>query len=633
MAIDLEKGSVSIDAENIMPVIKRWLYSDKDIFLRETVSNGCDAITKFLRLNPGTQEEMKVAVTVDAEKKEIRIDDTGIGMTAEEVKKYINQVAFSSAAEFMKSVAEAEGKDEGDQKGIIGHFGLGFYSVFMVSTLAEIESLSWQEGAEPVHWASADGMSFEMGPGSRTTHGTTVILHISDEESEFLELSRVREVLNRYCGFMAYPVTVFDVNAKPVEREIPVPGEKNEDGTPKMEKTLEVPKPEQVNDTNPLWLKKPSECTDEEYKSFYHKVFHDYQDPLFWIHLNVDYPFNLKGILYFPKLPEDFGVREGEIKLFSGQVFVADYIQEIIPEFLMLLRGVIDCPDIPLNVSRSFLQNDGSVKKISGHITKKVADKLVGLRNTAREDYETYWDDIAPFVRYGCMTDQKFYDQVKDALLYKLTDGTYKTAAEYQDAFGEKAKDKVYYTSDAKRQAASVSLYTSRGIGVAVMDYPKLDAAFLNFLEYSGGENAPHFVRVDADVSGLTEESEDGKDLDQESLQKLFRDALGKENLNVTLSPMADESLIAVATEEEQMRRFREVYGMANMPASYALVLNRRNPTVAALAGRDPADETTKLLCEQIYDLARMSAKPLEGEEITAFLARSQKLVSLMAEK
>ncbi len=633
MAIDLEKGSVSIDAENIMPVIKRWLYSDKDIFLRETVSNGCDAITKYLRLNPGTQEEMKVAVTVDAEKKEIRIDDTGIGMTADEVKKYINQVAFSSAAEFMKSVAEAEGKDEGDQKGIIGHFGLGFYSVFMVSKQAEIESLSWQEGAEPVHWASEDGMSFEMGPGSRTTHGTTVILHITDEESEFLELSRVREVLSRYCGFMAYPVTVFDVNAKPVEREIPVPDEKNEDGSPKMEKTLEVPKPEQINDTHPLWLKKPSDCTEAEYKEFYHKVFHDYQDPLFWIHLNVDYPFNLKGILYFPKLPEDFGVREGEIKLFSGQVFVADNIKEIIPEFLMLLRGVIDCPDIPLNVSRSFLQNDGSVKKISGHITKKVADKLCGLCNTAREDYETYWDDIAPFVRYGCMTDSKFYDQVKDALLYKLTDGTYKTAAEYKDAFGEKAKDKVYYTSDAKRQAASVSLYTSRGIGVAVMDYPKLDAAFLNFLEYSGGENAPHFVRVDADVSGLTEESEEGKELDQEALQKLFRGALGNENLSVTLSPMADESLIAVATEEEQMRRFREVYGMAGMPASYALVLNRRNPTVAALAGRDPEDETTKLLCQQIYDLARMSAKPLEGEEITAFLARSQKLVGLMAEK
>ncbi len=630
MAVNMEKGSVSIDAENIMPVIKRWLYSDKDIFLREAVSNGCDAITKYTMLHPGTEEPMAVTVTLDAEKKELRIDDTGIGMTADEVKRYINQVAFSSAAEFMKSVAKEE--KEGEKSGIIGHFGLGFYSVFMVSDLVEIETLSEQAGAEPVHWESADGMGFEMRGGSRTAHGTTVILHLAEDAAEFLELSRVRSVLTRYCAFMAWPVMLFDVNAKPVEREVPVEGEKNEDGSPKMQKVTEEPKPEQINDTHPLWLRKPSDCTDEEYKAFYHKVFSDYQDPLFWIHLNVDYPFNLKGILYFPKLPEDFGVREGEIKLFSDQVFVADNIKEIIPEFLMLLRGVVDCPDIPLNVSRSYLQNDGYVKRISAHITKKVADKLSSLFTGAREDYERYWDDICPFVRYGCMTDSKFYEQVKGILLYKLTDGTCKTLTEYRDAYGEKTGGKLIYTSDAKRQAASVSLYTGRGIGVAVLDYPRLDPSFINFMEYSGGEDA-HFVRVDSDVEGLTEESEEGKDLDAGALQELFRKALGKEKLDVSLAAMADGDLTAVVTEDEQMRRFRDVYGMNGMPAEYALVLNRRSAAVQDLAGRDPEDETTKLLCEQVYDLARMAAKPLEGEEITAFLTRSQKLVALLAKR
>ena len=631
MAQEIERGSVSIDAENIMPVIKRWLYSDKDIFLREAVSNGCDAITKFNLLRPGHGEDMRVTVTVNAEKKELRIDDTGVGMTAEEVKRYINQVAFSSAVEFMKNLP-AEGQDEG-KNGIIGHFGLGFYSVFMVSEKVEIQSLSWQEGAEPVHWASEDGMNFEMGEGERTEHGTTVILHIAEDAAEFLEPSRVRQVLNRYCAFMPHPVYLFDACAKPVTREEPVEGETKEDGSPVTRTVTEEPKPEQINDTHPLWLRKPSECTDEDYKAFYHKVFTDYRDPLFWIHLNVDYPFNLKGILYFPKLPEDFGVREGEIKLFSNGVFVADNIKEIIPEFLMLLRGVIDCPDIPLNVSRSFLQNDGSVKRISGHITKKVADKLTSLCTGSREAYESYWDDIAPFVRYGCMTDAKFYEQMKDALLYKLTDGSFKTQAEYLTAYSDKTGGKVYYTSDPKRQAASVSLYTSREIGVAVMDYPKLDVAFLNFLEFQGGEGAPHFVRVDADVEGLTAESEEGKELDAEALQTLFRKALGQEQLKVSLAAMADENLIAVATEDEQMRRFREAYGMEGMPISYALVLNRRSATVRALANRDPASENTKLLCEQIYDLARMSAKPLEGEEITTFLTRSQKLVGMLAEE
>ncbi len=625
MAIEMEKGAVSIDAENMMPVIKRWLYSDKDIFLREVVSNGCDAITKYKMTHIGTDEPMSVTVTVDKPRGELRIDDTGIGMTADEVRRYINQVAFSSAAEFMK---QFEGKEDG--KGdIIGHFGLGFYSVFMVSDKVEIDTLSCQEGAEAVHWVSEDGMGFELSAGTRQTHGTTITLHISEEEKEFLDRFRVREVLTRYCAYMASPILLFDVEQKPTEREVPVEGEKNEDGSQKMEKVTEEPKPEQINDTNPLWLRKPADCTEEDYKSFYHKMFSDYNDPLFWVHLNVDYPFNLKGILYFPKLREEFGVREGQIKLFSGQVFVADNIKEIIPEFLMLLRGVIDCPDIPLNVSRSFLQNDGYVKRISSHITKKVADRLTGLMNTDRPAYESYWDDIGPFVKYGCMTDEKFFEQVKEVLLFKLTDGTYKTLAEYKDKNGEKTQNKVYYTDDPKRQAASVALYTSRGIDVAVLDFKELDANFLSFMEYGPGKQEMTFARVDADVSGLTEESEEGKELNEEELQSLFRKALGQDSLKVTLAAMADEQLMAMVTADEQMRRMREVYRMKDMPDEYTLVLNRRNQTIQKLAGRDAEEENTKLLCEQVWDLARMAARPLEGEELTKFLARSATLVGM----
>ncbi len=627
MAIEMEKGSVSIDAQNIMPVIKRWLYSDKDIFLREVVSNGCDAMTKYKMLHPGTQEPLSVTVTVDKEAKELRISDNGIGMTADEVKRYINQVAFSSAAEFMKQFDEKDG-EKGD---IIGHFGLGFYSVFMVSEQVEIETLSYQEGAEPVHWVSADGMDFEMSAGQRTEHGTTIILHVTEEEKEFLETYRVREVLKRYCGYMAFPVMLEDANAKPTEREEPIEGEKNEDGTPKTRKIIEEPKPEQINDTAPLWLKKPSECTEEEYKSFYHRMFTDYNDPLFWIHLNVDYPFNLKGILYFPKLKKDFGPNDGQIKLFAGQVFVADNIKEVIPEFLMLLKGVLDCPDLPLNVSRSFLQNDGYVKKISTHITKKVADKLTSLFNTAREDYQKYWDDIAPFVKYGCITEKKFFDQVKNVLLFKLTDGTYVTLEEYKTRNADKTKDKVFYTSDPKRQAASVNLYTQRGIDVAVLDFKEIDASFLNFMEFGDGKQEWKFARVDADVSGLTEESDEGKDLDQNKLQDLFRKVLDNNQLDVSLVPMANPDLIAMVTEDEQSRRFKELYRMDDMPDMYNLVLNRRSATVQALENRDPEDEMTKMLCLQIYDLARLSAGPLENAEITAFLERSQKMVDLLA--
>ena len=628
MAFNMEKGSVSIDAQNIMPVIKRWLYSDKDIFLREVVSNGCDAITKFRMLNPGTEEPMSVTVTVDKENKTIAISDTGIGMTADEVRRYINQVAFSSAAEFMKKFEGSQ--EKGD---IIGHFGLGFYSVFMVSENVEIETLSCQEGAEAVHWESADGMEFTMAPGSRTEHGTTIILHISEEEKEFLETYRVREVLNRYCGYMSAPIYLEDAGAKPIEREEEIEGETNEDGTPKKRKVIDLPKPSLINETKPLWLKKPSECTEEEYKAFYHKMF-GYEDPLFWIHLDVDYPFNLKGILYFPRLKNDFGVNEGQVKLFSGQVFVADNVKEVIPEFLMLLKGVIDCPDLPLNVSRSFLQNDGTVKKISSHITKKVADRLTGMFNTERETYQGYWDDIAPFVKFGCMKDQKFYDRVKKVLLLKTVKDEYLTLEEYKTRNGDKAENKVYYTNDPKRQAASVDLYTQRGMDVAVLDH-LIDSNFLSFMEYSGGAEVS-FARVDADVSGLTEESDEGKELDQDKLQELFRKALGKDDLTVKLEALANVDMSAMFIEDEQSRRFKEMsrmygqdYGMFGQ--RFTLVLNRRNATVQALAKRDPEDEVTVMLCQQAYDLARMAAQPLEADELTAFMTRSQKLLGMLA--
>ncbi len=628
----IEKGSVSIEAQNIMPVIKRWLYSDKDIFLREVVSNGCDAITKYRMLHVGTEEDMCVTVTVDKEKKELRISDTGIGMTDEEVRRYINQVAFSSAEEFMKNYQGEKGEEKAD---IIGHFGLGFYSVFMVSERVEIDTLSYQEGAKPVHWESTNGMDFEMSEGTRTAHGTTITLHISDEEQEFLETYRVREVLNRYCGYMNAPIYLEDANAKPIEREVPVEGEKNEDGSQKMEKVSEAPKPTLINEVAPLWLKKPSDCTEEEYKSFYHKMFTDFDDPLFWIHLNVDYPFNLKGILYFPKLKQDFGTHEGQIKLFSGQVFVADNIKEVIPEFLLLLKGVIDCPDLPLNVSRSFLQNDGYVRKISAYITKKVADKLTELFGSQRATYESYWNDIAPFIKYGCIKDQKFFDSVKKVLLLKTTAGDYLTFEEYKTRNEAKAAKKVFYTNDEKRQAASVALYTERGIDVAVMD-SLIDVNFMSFMEYSGGDDSVTFARVDADVSGLTEESDEGKDLNAEELEKLFRKALGKEDLTVKLEALANADMIAMVTEDEQSRRFKEMsrlYGERfPMPDQFTLVLNRRNTTVRTLAAREEG-EVTDLLCKQIYDLARMSAQPLESGEITDFIARSQKLVSMVAEE
>ena len=620
-----QQGNISIHAQNIMPIIKRWLYSDKDIFIREMVSNGCDAITKQKMLHPGDECDYRVTVTLDEKAHTLTFSDNGIGMTAEEVDKYINQVAFSGAEEFLKNY---QGDDKG---GIIGHFGLGFYSAFMVADKVTIETLSGSEGAAPVRWESEDGMAFTMTDGSRTKRGTDIVLHIADAEEEFLQAYRVREVLHRYCGFMATPV-YYDV----IKEE---PEVSTAEGEEKKEEPQDNQGPERINATEALWLKAPKDCTEEEYKQFYREVFHTFEDPLFYVHLNVDYPFNLKGILYFPKLTNDFGTREGEIKLFSGQVFVADNIKEVIPEFLMLLKGVIDCPDLPLNVSRSFLQNDGYVKKLSAYITRKVADKLTGLFNTERENYQKYWDDIHPFVKYGCMRDAKFFDQVKDTLLFKSTKGQYFTLNEYLAKNEGKLGKKVVYTNDPTRQSASIVMYDGEDIDVIVMD-ALIDLNFLSFMEYSAGIEGLTFARVDADSATFTKElSEEEKKLNEgkeASLSELFKKATGKDDLTVKLSALKDESLPAMLTQDEQGRRFSEmgrIYGQDfKMPETHTLVLNASNPVVQSLEG-EGEDEKRSLMAAQLYDLARMSTRPLEKDEVTAFLSRSNKLLEMLTKK
>ena len=614
-----EKGSISIHAQNIMPVIKRWLYSDKDIFLRELVSNGCDAIAKYkllaLKGEVPALEEYRVDVVADEKEGTLKIVDNGIGMTADEVKRYIAQVAFSGAEEFL-----AKYKGEDGQNGIIGHFGLGFYSAFMVSEKVTIDTLSCQEGAQAVRWESQDGMEYEMSPSDRQTHGTTITLKISQEDQDFLRKWTLRSTLEKYCAFMPVPIYLSQVK----EPESPKEGEE----PPKPEE------PEQVNDIHPLWMKKPSECTEEEYKAFYHKVFHDYDDPLFWIHLNAEYPFNLKGILYFPKIKNEFSSSEGVIKLYNNQVFVADNIKEVIPEFLMLLKGAIDCPDLPLNVSRSFLQNDGYVKKMSAYITRKVADRLVSEFTGKREDYQKYWDDIHPFVKYGCIRDEKFYDRVKDAILFKTVDGQYLTLKEYLDKSGQSAeKEKtVYYASDAKRQAQMISLYTGEGKIVVLLD-TLIDNNFISFLEFAGreGEDKLSFRRVDAGTEGLTEAG-DTDEAARKALEDKFRKALGQQDLAVTLSQFKQDTIPAMVTVDEQTRRFADmsrVWGDRgfSMPEKKTLALNARHPLVQYLETSQD-EELDALVCQQVNDLAEMARSPLESERMVAFLQRSNQLLT-----
>ena len=618
--MEKKTGNVSIHAQNIMPVIKKWLYSDKDIFVREMVSNACDAITK-MRI-AGGEDDYQVHVEVDAAAKQLRFIDNGIGMTADEVERYIGQVAFSGAEEFLKQYDDKE-KDGG----IIGHFGLGFYSAFMVASKVTIDTLSYQPGAQAVRWESEDGMAYTMMDSDWDRRGTRITLDIAPEEEEFLRPFRVREVLERYCAFMQTPIFLDEIKPEGAKDDGPKADEAK-DGEAK-EPAAPVP----VNDTHPLWLKNPSDCTEEEYKAFYRKVFREFEEPLFWVHLNVDYPFNLKGILYFPKLRQDFGGMEGQIKLFSGQVFVADNIKEVIPEFLMLLKGVIDCPDLPLNVSRSFLQNDGYVRKISAHITRKVADRLTGMFNTDRPSFEKYWPDIHPFIKYGCMRDEKFYERMKDVLLYKTVDGRFLTLAEYTAQNGEKAPDKVLYTSDESRQDAMIRLYRDQGIDVVVLDTP-IDVNFASFMEYSGQKDGKlRFCRVDADTESLKAQDAETPALDAEALTKLFREATGMESLKVELQALRDEQLPAMLVEDEQTRRFKDMsrlYGEKgfSLPDDFTLVLNSRSALVSALAGaKDP--QRAQLIAAELYDLAELSRAPLSPQQMTAFLSRSMRLCEL----
>ncbi|MDO5023135.1 MAG: molecular chaperone HtpG [Eubacteriales bacterium] len=633
---EIKKGNISVEAANIMPVIKKWLYSDKDIFIREMVSNAADAITKYKLVKSSDGEEFKIQVTVDKENGNLVFSDNGIGMTAEELDKYINQVAFSGAQEFVSSYAG------GEEAGIIGHFGLGFYSAFMAADKVTIDTLSYKEGAEPVLWTSEDGMAYQMEKGSRTEHGTTITLHIMEEENEFLEGYRVEETLDKYCAFMPVPIYFKDLEAEKQEKEAQIKRKEEHDKkveeavqkgeTPPVWEEKEAEEIKPINEVRPLWFKNPKDASDEEYIETYQKLFKTFEKPLFWIHLNVDYPFNLKGILYFPHIKRDFAGQEGEIKLYNRQVFVADNIKEIVPEFLMVLKGVIDCPDLPLNVSRSFLQNDRQVRQISKHIAKKTADKLNGLFNTDRPSYEKYWDDINPFLKYGCIRDKDFFEAVKNSLLLKTTKGEYFTFEEYQSRNEGKAGDKIYYTVDPSRQAASVAQYTDKNIDVVHMD-SLIDNNFMSFMEYSDTQG-PKFLRVDADIEGIKHEGEDDSKLSQEDMQKLVRDALNKQDLEIKLTALEDKNLSAFITEDEHMRRFKELsalYGQqAMMPDKHILVLNSRSQVIRAIADMQDKQKQN-LLINHVYDLARLSSNPLESEDLQHFLSRSQELLASVA--
>lgn len=606
----MAKGNISVDSENLFPIIKKWLYSDKDIFLRELVSNACDAITKFktvaLSGEAQASDDYRVVVTVDKEAKKLIISDNGIGMTAEEIDKYINQIAFSGASEFL-----AKYKDEKDDSSqIIGHFGLGFYSAFMVSDSVEIDSLSYKDGAKAAKWVCDGSMEFDMSEGSREERGTTITLNISEDSEEFLDEFKIREILHKYCSFL--PVEIYLINANEKEPE---------DGK-------EKPEPKPVNDTHPLWMKKPSECTDEEYKEFYRNVFMDFNEPLFWIHLNVDYPFNLKGILYFPKINHEFAGIEGQIKLFNNQVFVADNVKEVIPEFLMLLKGVIDCPDLPLNVSRSFLQNDGYVKKISNHITRKVADKLVSLYGSDKENYEKYWDDINMFVKYGCIRDDKFYDKVKDAIIYKDLDGKYSTLSEY---IGGAEKAEVYYVSDKKQQSQYINMFKEQGLNA--VELPTLmDTHFISFLEMKNPDIK--FKRIDSALSDTAEEA-DGNDEKNKAVIDMFKDEIKDDKLKIEVRKLKNKEIPAVILLSEESRRMQEMYrsygqqfaGMADMfHDEYTLVINTENELIQKL---DTLDEATRsLVIDHIYDLAKISHSPLDAEHMSKFITRSNELLS-----
>ena len=658
-----KNGSLSINSENIFPIIKKWLYSDHDIFFRELVSNGCDAITKLKKLdmigeaNVPSDEEFKIQVLANPELKTLTFIDNGLGMTEDEVDEYINQIAFSGAEVFLEQYKDKTSEDQ-----IIGHFGLGFYSAFMVADRVTINTLSYKDGAKAVLWDCEDGMDFTMSDSDKTTRGTEITLYLNEDSVEFCNLYRAEEVLNKYCSFMPIEIFLSDPTKEPeyetiLEEEVtdkdtvvehivePAKTEEkeNEDGTketvevePEKKKAKVLKRPVSISDTTPLWTKHPNECSDEEYKAFYHKVFMDYKEPLFWIHLNMDYPFNLKGILYFPKINTEYESIEGTIKLYNNQVFIADNIKEVIPEFLMLLKGVIDCPDLPLNVSRSALQNDGFVKKISDYITKKVADKLSGMCKTDKENYEKYWDDISPFIKFGCLKDEKFCDKMSDYVLFKNLDNKYLTFKEALEENKEKHENTIFYTNDPVQQSQYVNMFKDQGIDAVILK-DNIDQPFISQLEAKN--EGVKFKRIDDELNdSFTEElSEDeSKDL-TDKLTDAFKKALGRD-VTIKVQKLKDENISSMITVSEETRRMQDMmkmYGMAGMDPSMfggageTLTLNANNDLVKYIVA-NPEGENTELICKQLYDLALISHTPLNPDSMTAFIERSNKILKIL---
>ena len=661
-------GSLTINSENIFPIIKKWLYSDHDIFYRELISNGCDAITKLKKLElMGEFEkpedvEYKIEVAVNSKEKTITISDNGLGMTEEEVDEYINQIAFSGAQAFLEQY-----KDKANEDQIIGHFGLGFYSAFMVADKVTIDTRSYKADAKPVHWESEGGTEYEMGEGDRELFGTTITLYLNEDSTEFANEYRAREVIEKYCSFMPVPIfltntaegpqyetiekdelTDKDTIVETIVEEAKTEEKENENGekevvevSPATEKYKILKRPVALNDVNPLWNKHPNECTEEEYKAFYHKVFMDYKEPLFWIHLNMDYPFNLKGILYFPKLKIEYDSLEGTIKLYNNQVFIADNIKEVIPEFLMLLKGVIDCPDLPLNVSRSALQNDGFVKKISDYITKKVADKLTGMCKTDRENYEKYWDDINPFIKFGCIKDEKFADKMKDYIIFKNLDGKYLTLSECLEENKEKHENTVFYVTDEKEQSQYINMFKEAGMDAVILKH-NIDSPFISHLEQKN--EGVKFLRIDADLTDSFKEEtpEEEKEAFKEtadSLTEIFKKALNNDKLTIQVEKLKNENIASMITVSEESRRMQDMMKMYNMygmdPGMFGpqetLVLNANHKLVQhILANKDGAH--IQEICEQLYDLASLSHGSLTPERMTRFIARSNELMGLLAE-
>ena len=668
-----KKGNLSIDSENIFPIIKKWVYSDHDIFIRELVSNGCDAITKYKKLDMMGECELpddykgKIQVIVNPEEKTLKFIDNGIGMTAEEVEEYITQIAFSGATQFLEKYKDKTTEDE-----MIGHFGLGFYSAFMVADEVQIDTLSYKEGAAAVHWVSEGGTEYEMQEGNRTEVGTEITLYLNEDSLAVANEYRAREVLEKYCSFIPVEIFLSKANAEPeyetideadvldtdeVVEHITEEPKEGEEGEPKQKVKI-VKRPVSLSDIHPLWTKNPSDCTKDDYIEFYRKVFMDYKEPLFWIHLNMDYPFNLKGILYFPKINTEYDSIEGKIKLYNNQVFIADNIKEVIPEFLMVLKGVIDCPDLPLNVSRSALQNDGFVTKVADYISKKVADKLNGMFKTDRENYEKYWDDISPFIKFGCLKDEKFGEKVKDSMLFKNLDHKYLTLEDCIKANGgetaeetkaeettdseetkETPKTNIFYVTNEQQQSQYINMFKEQGQDAVILAH-NIDSAFITYLEQK--HDNVKFQRIDADVheslkAEVAEEEKETFQKNADSLTEIFRKVLNNEKLDVKVEKLKDENIASMAVLSEESRRMEEMmkmYGMGGMDTGMfggqaSLILNADHPLVQYVV-ENKEGENVELICKQLYDLALLAHKPLSPQEMTAFVQRSNQIMMLL---